>query len=211
MERGTIFLIPLSISCSFFSPPFIPPLCTLQLGLHSDRATFIKHSKCSREQEVLLQEEISYNSAWSGSPAHPTLHIVLVTLVPCIAGSSCASDKMRDWRLRVLLSRWVFQSQPVRSFLCTLVCTLRSITLNVATHLCTSQSTCVCLFSAVCVSTQANTTLFINHCKTNQNLAVHEEWTYKYVCCTIIQYTLRELYTYMHTAAAYYIVYISYI
>ena len=27
---------------------------------------------------------------------------------------------------------------------------------------------------------QANTPLFINHCKTNQNLAVHEEWTYKY-------------------------------
>lgn len=86
-------------------------------------------------------------------------------------------------------------------------------TLNVATHLCTSQSTCVCLFSVVCVSTQANTTLFINHCKTNQNLAVHEEWTYKYVCCKIkfIQYTLREFYTCMHTAAAYYIVYISYI
>ena len=28
---------------------------------------------------------------------------------------------------------------------------------------------------------QANTPLFINHCKTNQNLAVHEEWTYKYI------------------------------
>jgi hypothetical protein len=35
-----------------------------QLGLHSDRATFTKHSRFSREQEVLLEEDISYNSAW---------------------------------------------------------------------------------------------------------------------------------------------------
>ena len=37
---------------------------SLQLGLHSDRATFTKHSRFSREQEILLDEEISYNSAW---------------------------------------------------------------------------------------------------------------------------------------------------
>lgn len=61
------------------SPPLSLSLCTFQLGLHSDRATFIKHSKFSREQEVLLQEEISYNSAWSVSPAHHILHILLVT------------------------------------------------------------------------------------------------------------------------------------
>jgi hypothetical protein len=27
--------------------------------------------------------------------------------------------------------------------------------------------------------TKANTRVFLNHCKTNHNLAVHEEWTYK--------------------------------
>lgn len=87
------------------------------------------------------------------------------------------------------------------AFLSLYTCMYTFITLNVATHLCTSQSTCVCLFSAVCVSTQANTTLFINHCKTNQNLAVHEEWTYKYVCCTIkfiIIYPERTLYVHAY-------------
>jgi hypothetical protein len=79
-----------------------------QLGLHSDRATFTKHSRFSREQEILLEEDISYNSAWK---------------------FLCFSQ---DERLET-------EGTPV----------------------------------------PANTTVFLNHCKTNHNLAVHEEWTYK--------------------------------
>ncbi|CAI8035153.1 Cilia- and flagella-associated protein 161 [Geodia barretti] len=79
-----------------------------QLGLHSDRATFTKHSRFSREQEVLLEEDISYNSAWK---------------------FICFSQ---DERLET-------EGTPV----------------------------------------PANTRVFLNHCKTNHNLAVHEEWTYK--------------------------------
>ena len=44
------------------SPSFTHALC--QLSLQSDRATFMKHSKYTREQEVTLEEEISYKSAW---------------------------------------------------------------------------------------------------------------------------------------------------
>ena len=46
---------------------YIYPLYTAlspQLGLHSDRATFTTHSRFSREQEILLEQEISYNSVW---------------------------------------------------------------------------------------------------------------------------------------------------
>ena len=48
-------------------PDTHPPIhaCMEQLSLKSDRATFLKHSKYTREQEVTLEEEPCYKSAWS--------------------------------------------------------------------------------------------------------------------------------------------------
>eukprot|EP00731_Ephydatia_muelleri_P016538 Em0009g962a len=36
-----------------------------QLNLQSDRATFMKHSHYTREQEITLEDEVTYNSAWN--------------------------------------------------------------------------------------------------------------------------------------------------
>lgn len=79
-----------------------------QLSLQSDRATFMKHSKYTREQEITLEEDICYKSAWR---------------VLCFD---------QEERLET-------EGTPV----------------------------------------PANRRVFINHCKTNQHLAVHTEWTHK--------------------------------
>ena len=42
---------------------FSPPL-TYQLSLCSERATFMKHAKHSRCQEITLVDSISYDTAW---------------------------------------------------------------------------------------------------------------------------------------------------
>ncbi|CAI8016469.1 Cilia- and flagella-associated protein 161 [Geodia barretti] len=111
-----------------------------QLGLHSDRATFTKHSRFSREQEVLLEEDISYNSAWK---------------------FICFSQ---DERLETegtpvpvsRLERGLHYTHGVRTY---------APFLSTAVYIHTLQ--------------RPIPRVFLNHCKTNHNLAVHEEWTYK--------------------------------
>ena len=79
-----------------------------QLSLHSDRATFMKHSKYSRECELTLEEEVSFKSAWR---------------VLCFK---------QEERLET-------EGTPV----------------------------------------PANQHVFLNHCKTNQHMATHTEWTHR--------------------------------
>ncbi len=46
------------------NPPPANPSFFPQLNLQTDRATFMKHSKHTREQHVTLEDELSYKSAW---------------------------------------------------------------------------------------------------------------------------------------------------
>ena len=43
---------------------YVSPPLAYQLSLYSERATFMKHAKHSRCQEVTLVDHISYDTAW---------------------------------------------------------------------------------------------------------------------------------------------------
>lgn len=156
-----------------------------QLSLESDRSTFMQHSKYTREQELLLKDELTYKSAW---------YVHIHSISKCKWSMNWCTFCQLPRRILCFNQedRLETEGTPVPVSLC-----IHLTKRHMYMHACDMYNVmfvhnnimlverliflCLRVLPNLSFPLQANRLVFINHCKTNQHLSLHTEWMHRWV------------------------------